>query len=68
MTYSPRFPRVHVYIAWKEMEERPMIDSGYPVAGYEVEMAGMTDRGLVRSSNLNPTPPLVPDTRNGKPI
>lgn len=28
-----------------------MIDDGYPVAGYEVAITGMTDRGLVRPSN-----------------
>lgn len=28
-----------------------MIDHGYPVTGYEIEIAGMTDRGLVRPSN-----------------
>ena len=28
-----------------------MTDDGYPVTGYEVEIVGMTDRDLVRSSN-----------------
>ena len=28
-----------------------MTDCGYPVAGYELEIAGMTDKGLVRPSN-----------------
>ena len=31
--------------------EQPMREGGNPVTGYKVEMAGMTDRGLVRSSN-----------------